>query len=521
MNTFTLYHGNVLDMLRLIPADSVDVICTSPPYWNLRSYKTDPILWDVPYLDSEQKVVACSAVMEKGKHDWQEHVEPARGGSGENSIVGANRDTEANNRGHPTVSEFCTKCKAFKGSLGNEPTADLYLTHLMSITAELKRILSPTGSLWWNIGETVGSDKSMMLIPERFALAMVNQGWILRAKLQWLKGNALPSSKKDSLTSTYEPVYFFVKSNETQYWTNAAIGKATDTKPLGINGIGGIDWEWKDYPTKEGMQKKKRTLWWGWDYYFDLNAIRQEKRYPSQRMKDACEEIYWKAKEMRNQNKLLSYNGKISLQNAELYSSPHARELRSGSGSIQEFSVAFRTMTKAYIEDHHELTQKEVDFLNGFSHLQFGSIEGGNPGDVLRLNLEPLSEQHVAPFPTALPRFCLNASCPDEVCSKCGKPKVILIPKVKGGIPKEIPTCNCGMPFRPAVVLDPFIGSGTTAVVAMERNLDVIGIELSKEYCHIVERRTNIKQKQMLGAYRYNLVEQNTKQSYASVNKDC
>ena len=50
------------------------------------------------------------------------------------------------------------------------------------------------------------------------------------------------------------------------------------------------------------------------------------------------------------------------------------------------------------------------------------------------------------------------------------------------------PSCSCGKEPIPAVVLDPFIGSGTTAVVAKRLGRNCIGIELNPEYVKIAER---------------------------------
>jgi len=48
----------------------------------------------------------------------------------------------------------CIHCGAWKGQLGLEPTYQMYLEHLLMITAELKRILKKTGTLFWNMGDT-------------------------------------------------------------------------------------------------------------------------------------------------------------------------------------------------------------------------------------------------------------------------------------------------------------------------------------------------------------------------------
>jgi modification methylase len=60
------------------------------------------------------------------------------------------------------------------------------------------------------------------------------------------------------------------------------------------------------------------------------------------------------------------------------------------------------------------------------------------------------------------------------------------------------------------VILDPFMGSGTTAIVAMGLKRDYIGIELSPEYCEMAEKRIakNKKQSELLTFKVPNLFEQ-------------
>ena len=49
--------------------------------------------------------------------------------------------------------------------------------------------------------------------------------------------------------------------------------------------------------------------------------------------------------------------------------------------------------------------------------------------------------------------------------------------------------CGCNAGWKPGIVLDPFLGSGTTALVARKLNRNFIGIEISKKYCKMAERR--------------------------------
>lgn len=208
--------GNCLDVLRTMPSDSIDCVVTSPPYWSLRDYQSEPAIWGG---DAE-----C-------EHDWHEHIESARGGVGKNANVGANRDGVANNRGHPTVTQYCHKCGAWKGQLGLEPTPFEYIEHLLMIFDEVKRVLKPTGACWVNIGDTyngakngkVSTDtfhketvegigkKSLVQIPSRFAIGMTDHGWILRNEIIWHKPNVMPQSMKDRFTVDFEKMYFFTK----------------------------------------------------------------------------------------------------------------------------------------------------------------------------------------------------------------------------------------------------------------------------------------------------------------------
>lgn len=76
------------------------------------------------------------------------------------------------------------------------------------------------------------------------------------------------------------------------------------------------------------------------------------------------------------------------------------------------------------------------------------------PRSVWRINTEPCREAHFAVMPTRLVERCILAACPPA-----------------------------------GTVLDPFMGSGTTAVVARKLNRNYIGIELNPKYIAIAERR--------------------------------
>ncbi len=136
-----------------------------------------------------------------------------------------------------------------KGQLGLEKDFNEYINKLCNIFDEVKRVLRKDGTCWVNMGDTYGGTgdkgdlkdpknkegrngqkkalnksataKSLCMIPERFAIEMINRGWILRNKIIWYKRNAMPCPVKDRFTVDYEMLFFFTKSKkywfETQY----------------------------------------------------------------------------------------------------------------------------------------------------------------------------------------------------------------------------------------------------------------------------------------------------------------
>lgn len=149
------------------------------------------------------------------------------------------------------------------GQLGLELTADDYLQKLVDIFQEVKRVLKPQGILWVNIddcysGSTKGAarypdnaklylqgtnkgscgvpkitktksklpKKNLMLIPQRFVIAMQDAGWIVRDEIIWSKTNPMPESVKDRLTSSYERIYMFTKQGKYYFDSKAAMEPA-------------------------------------------------------------------------------------------------------------------------------------------------------------------------------------------------------------------------------------------------------------------------------------------------------
>jgi len=103
--------------------------------------------------------------------------------------------------------------------IGAERDVDGWVDQLRQVTRAVARVLKPSGVLWLNLGDGYSRhpaegapQKSLLLAPQRLALALVADGWILRNEVIWAKTNPMPSSVRDRLTSTHEVLYLFTRS---------------------------------------------------------------------------------------------------------------------------------------------------------------------------------------------------------------------------------------------------------------------------------------------------------------------
>ncbi len=102
--------------------------------------------------------------------------------------------------------------------IGQEDDPVTYVTTLVTVFRLLRPKLKPDGLLWVNLGDTY-RDKSLLGIPWRVALALQDDGWLLRSDIIWYKPNAMPSSIKDRPTIDHE--YIFLLARNPNYYYDA------------------------------------------------------------------------------------------------------------------------------------------------------------------------------------------------------------------------------------------------------------------------------------------------------------
>jgi DNA modification methylase len=189
--------GNALSVLKGIPDEFFHCAVTSPPYFGLRKYQGGEEIWD-----AESNCQHEWGVGQPSHHPGQ--VEQTKW---KNAVGAGYGQTQSS-------GNFCIKCGAWRGQLGNEPTPDLYIKHIVSICREIRRVLRSDGVFWLNCGDSwvagggtqVVQTKNashgldgyrhatptvkpldMVLIPEQLALALRADGWYLRSILIWAK----------------------------------------------------------------------------------------------------------------------------------------------------------------------------------------------------------------------------------------------------------------------------------------------------------------------------------------------
>jgi len=408
-----IYCGHALTELPALPPESVDCVMTSPPYWGLRTYKTESQIWGENHCE----------------HEWESHNKKWHSGTNAGKVQLGDKGAFHND--FSNQSSFCLKCHAWRGELGLEPTIELYISHLVQIFDEVKRVLKKTGTCWVNIddsyagsGKGIGSDhgkavftdddiiklpaidtpaKSLCLIPSRFALAMVEHGWILRNDIVWYKSNPMPESVKDRFTGTWEHLFFFVKSQ--RYWFEQQF------EPVLLSSLEREKYGWN------GAFKGRYTVPW---------EGREE-------CKDQC------------------------------YTNPLGRNKRD----------VWQINTEPTAQWHGI-----KNFATFPEKLCETPILSGCPSQICKKcgkARERIYER------TGHVNKREPAHQPGNTQTKVDS---------TGWGPTERPTaeytdCGCNAGFEPGVVLDPFCGSGTTLAVAKRLGRQCIGIDLNADYCKL------------------------------------
>ncbi|WP_454162999.1 DNA-methyltransferase [Gordonia iterans] len=276
--------------------------------------------------------------------------------------------------------------------LGLEGHVDEWVEGLRALLKEAARVLVPTGTVWLNLGDSYSTHqregaprKSLLMAPERVALALSTDGWTIRNKIIWSKTNTIPTSVTDRLATKHEVIYLLARSVK---------------------------------------------------YYFDLDSLREP----------------------------------------HVSAPPKPRRDRRRPG-------------------RPEWLGPNSDGDEGLAKLHAAGLQGHplgkNPGDVWQLPVSRYRGAHFATFPVDLAERMVLAGTPVARCTECRTAYERPVRRL-GAVATRLALramCDCGAASEPGLVLDPFMGSGTTAIAAENLGRDWLGIELNPAYVALAEER--------------------------------
>jgi DNA modification methylase len=152
--------------------------------------------------------------------------------------------------------------------IGNENSPKEYVENLRAVFAECRRVLRADGTLWLNLGDKYHSGH-LLGMPWRVALALKDDGWILRSDIIWYKPNAMPSSVKNRPTTDHEYVFLFAKSCDYYYDVDAIRAPHVTFTPQSRMRGGRNHFGKKDGTPEEGKNAGDSNLHDGrWDQAF-------------------------------------------------------------------------------------------------------------------------------------------------------------------------------------------------------------------------------------------------------------
>lgn len=546
-----IYNMDVREGLKLLDAESIDCVITSPPYWSLRDYGIPPSIWGGD-PDCEHNFKLRNIKIENHNGEGKSTI-----GSMKKGITGK----------HESKEGFCSKCGAWKGTLGLEPNFELFISNLCDIYDGVKRVLKKSGTCWVNLGDSYASKsvksnwytfeqyrydggkgkrdiggntpkkrelsgikpKCLMMLPQRFAIEMINRGWILRNVIVWHKPNAMPSSARDRFTVDFEYVYFFVKAKK--YWFEQQRERLSQSRSNQDRRkyAPATNSNFKNTGEQGSVPSKPFSQHWPED-------LPSENDFP-----------------------ILKYTENELKENTKK---------KSGWEKQRDKGIDNTSSNDLY----KSYNQWQPSNLNP-------NPLGKNKRTVWTIPTKPNPEAHFATFPPKLVMPMIKSGCPEFICKVCGKPREKIMKNTKeyeeikekwnhvnmggtiktgrnrktgypGHITKQeifkgftecgckAPLCEkCGLPqktiiikngefqrrwsknnqdgspynkqssmqniyteiksecicapqskYKPGVVLDIFAGTGTTLKEAFRQGRDYLGFEISEEYCKIANR---------------------------------
>lgn len=279
MGNVDILQGDCIQQMKTLDAKSVDTVITSPPYYGLRDYGTGT--WVGGDSDCSHQRDSKSSVLTMTGHK--------------------NMNEQGHVVGDAIYKTECPKCGAIREDeqLGLEENPEEYITNMVKVFREVRRVLKDDGTVWLNIGDTYagggrGGDpkhskgdnsqeatmpsikkhdifkpKDLMMIPFRLAIALQEDGWWVRQDIIWAKPNPMPEPVKDRCVKGHEYI-FLLSKNKDYYFDYEAIQEPAKQnrwggkKPMNLNNSKDKNNQFKGLTRERDMMpetRNKRSVW--------------------------------------------------------------------------------------------------------------------------------------------------------------------------------------------------------------------------------------------------------------------
>lgn len=337
------------------------------------------------------------------------------------------------------------------GQMGLEPNIDRYLDNLMLAMAEVWRVLRDDGCVFVNIGDsysTTGGDrprygygkdknvgqplrskrknsikpKSLCLIPQKFAIRCQEAGWIIRSEIIFSKLNPIPESVNDRPTKSHEQVWLLTKAGK-YFWDKEAVKEKTRR----VAKVGWKESDLKKYSCDPRLEQQ--GTYKDWRKYCPTGVV--EKRN--------IRSVWTMATEPHPEAHFATFPSKLVDSMIRAGSSPRACEICGAPWK--------RILKKEVVQTPDGPEEQYTD--------KYYEEGGRSVGRRVLKNMGELRAQgrdHDNPF-QRIRTVGWRKTC----------------------------KCNCAGTGR-CVVFDPFVGIGTTVLVAEKHGRAGVGMDLSLDY---------------------------------------
>jgi DNA modification methylase len=480
----------------------IQTCITSPPYYGLRDYGT--ATWEGGDINCDHK-------------DARSRGDDIKDG-----------DKQGTNAGSRPNKKFICECgaKRVDNQIGLEQTPKEYIDNMVDVFNHIKELLADDGTLWVNIGDSYSSGgrtsttnqslrgnteygvtrppviqgikpKDLIGIPWMLAFALREAGWYLRQDIIWHKPNPMPESVTDRCTKSHE--YIFLLSKSPQYYFDHLAIKEQGVTPAGTKGAKGsverqnqfgVNARPPEYKIYDGM-RNKRDVW-------SVN-VRPYKgahfaTYPTALIEPCIlagspEKICVECNTPYKRQTKIERN--LTLEEVE---------------QIRNNIIEINKEKKPYAIIDKEFRNQVIEYRNLPNHDELREYLQSNR------NLVGLTiDQIETAFNTQAPHhwFEKGGSYPDKEDWLQIKQMLLLDDKYdkemteifyKSGLKCDnkyldeglVKQCKCDTnETKAGIVFDPFMGSGTTAQVALQHGRQYLGCELNKEYEKLQQERIN------------------------------